>query len=216
MGHIKTSQIRIHLIKNVEKYIGICITHFLSHIFRKPNLNSIIKLPHNRHGEGGWIPWLLIGDGEHVPFHFQNILHCFSIHVIHLVYFFLNFLNHHHQLLFEDELLVEEYLLTWIHLSILTYPKFGKATIKEVSPFLHKISSTKVIFDSITAFKESQTFFGQLSLEIEEFSYPFSFFSKTHTRHIPHVFHHCNHLIKYNMGPNPKFTFHPSIHNQAC
>ena len=65
MGHIKISQIRIHLIKNVEKYIGTCITHFLSHIFRKPNLSSIIKLPHNRHGEGGWIPWLLIGDGEH-------------------------------------------------------------------------------------------------------------------------------------------------------
>ena len=69
IGHIKISQIRINLIENVEKYIGACITHFLSHIFKKPNLNPIIKLPHNRHDEGKRITWLLIGDGEHVPLH---------------------------------------------------------------------------------------------------------------------------------------------------
>ena len=37
MGHIEISQIRIHFIENVEKYIGTCITKFLSLILRKPN-----------------------------------------------------------------------------------------------------------------------------------------------------------------------------------
>ena len=67
IGHIKINQIRIHLIKNVEKYIGTCITHFLSHIFRKSNPSLIIKLPHDRHDEGERITWLLVGGGEHVP-----------------------------------------------------------------------------------------------------------------------------------------------------
>ena len=66
MGHIKLSQIRIHLIKNVQKYIGTCITNFLSHISRKPNPRPIIKLPDNKHDEGRRITRLLVGDGKHV------------------------------------------------------------------------------------------------------------------------------------------------------
>ena len=45
--NIKISQIKIHLIKNVEKYIGTCITKFLSHIVRKLNPSPIIKMPHD-------------------------------------------------------------------------------------------------------------------------------------------------------------------------
>ena len=157
MGLIKISQIRIHLIKNVEKYIGTCITNFISHIFRKPNPGSIIKLSHSRHDEGRKITWLLIGDGEHVPFHLQHSLHCFSIHVVHLVDFLLNFLDHHSRFLLESKLLIEEYLPTKIYFSILTYSKFEKATRRYVSPFFEKVSIkvTKVLLDSVPAFKES-------------------------------------------------------------
>ena len=66
------NQIKIHLIKNAEKYIGTCITHFLSHIFKKTNLSPIIKLPHDKHDEGGRITWLLAGDGKHVPLNLQH------------------------------------------------------------------------------------------------------------------------------------------------
>ena len=78
MGHIKISQIRIHLIKNVEKYIGTCITHFLSHIFVRPNLSPIIKFPYNSYDEGRRITWCLISDGEHVPLHLHYSIHCFA------------------------------------------------------------------------------------------------------------------------------------------
>ena len=142
----------------------------------------------------------------------------FSICVVHPVDFFLNFLDHHRRLLLEGELLVEEYLPTWIHISILTYSKFRKATKRKVSPFLHEVSikGTKVPLDSIAAFKESQTFLSQLSLEIGEFDHPFSFFSKTYTMHIPYVLHHCNHLTATIWDQVRSITFHPSIHNQPC
>ena len=51
MGHIKVSQIRIHLIENIEKYIGTCITKLFLHVFSKPNPSPIINRPHNRHDE---------------------------------------------------------------------------------------------------------------------------------------------------------------------
>ena len=58
MGHIKIIQIRIHLIKNVEKYIGTCITKFLF-----PNPSPIIEMPHDEfpHSSSlGCIAFLLI------------------------------------------------------------------------------------------------------------------------------------------------------------
>ena len=48
IGHIKVSQIRIHLIGNIEKYIGTCITKFFPHVLKKPNPIPIINGPHNR------------------------------------------------------------------------------------------------------------------------------------------------------------------------
>ena len=80
MGHIKVSQIRIHLIENIEKYIGTCITKLFPHVFRKLNLNSIINGPHNRHDEFGRITWLFVGDGEYIFIRFHHSLHYFSIH----------------------------------------------------------------------------------------------------------------------------------------
>ena len=65
--------------------------------------------------------------------------------------------DHYGRLLLKVELFIKEHFLTRIHLSILTYPRFGEATISEVSPFLHKvpIESAKVFLDSVAAFKES-------------------------------------------------------------
>ena len=51
MGHIKVSQIRIHLIENIEKYIGTCITKLFPHVVRKPNPSPIINGPYNKHNE---------------------------------------------------------------------------------------------------------------------------------------------------------------------
>ena len=51
IGHIKISQIKIHLIENIEKYIGSCITKLFPHVFKKPNLSLIINGPYNRHDE---------------------------------------------------------------------------------------------------------------------------------------------------------------------
>ena len=67
MRHIKISQIIFHLIKKVEKYIGTCITNFLSQILRKPNLSPIIKMSHSKYDEGRTTTWFLIGEGEHFP-----------------------------------------------------------------------------------------------------------------------------------------------------
>ena len=157
MGHIKESQIRIYLIENIEKYIGTCITKLFPHVFRKPNPSSIINGPHSNHDEFGRITWLFIGDGEHVPTCLHHGLHCFSIHVVHLINLLLYLFDHHNRFLLKSEFFVKEHFLTRIHLSILTYPRFGEATISEVSPFLHKvpIESAKVFLDSVAAFKES-------------------------------------------------------------
>ena len=51
MGHIKVSQIRIHLIENIEKYIGTCITKLFLYVFKKPNPSPIINGLHNGHDE---------------------------------------------------------------------------------------------------------------------------------------------------------------------
>ena len=51
MGHIKVSQIRIHLIENIEKYIGTCITKLFPYVLRKPNPSPIINRPHDRYDE---------------------------------------------------------------------------------------------------------------------------------------------------------------------
>ena len=157
IGHIKISQIRINLIENVEKYIGACITKFLSHVVRKLNSSPIIEVPHSRHDESRRITWLLISDGKHVPLHLQHSLHCFNIHVVHPVNFLLNFLDHHSRFPLESELLIEKHLPTRIHFSILTYQKLEKATKRKVSPLLYKVSikGTKILFDSVAAFKES-------------------------------------------------------------
>ena len=62
-----------------------------------------------------------------------------------------------HRFLLESELLIEEYLLAGIHFAVLIHPKLRKATKREISSFLHKVHiySTKVLFYSIEAFKES-------------------------------------------------------------
>ena len=45
MGHIKVSQIRIHLIENIEKYIGTCITKLFPHVFKKPTQVQLLMGP---------------------------------------------------------------------------------------------------------------------------------------------------------------------------
>ena len=147
MGHIKVSQIRIHLIENIEKCIGTCITKLFSHVFRKPNPSLIINGPHNRHNEFGRITWLFVGDGEHVPTRLHHGLHCFSIHVVYPIDLFLYLFNYHGRFLHKGELFIKEHFPTRVHLSILTYPRFGEATIREVFPFLHEvpIKSAKVL-----------------------------------------------------------------------
>ena len=148
----KVSQIRIHLIENIEKYIGTCITKLFPHVLRKPSPSSIINGPHKRHDEFGRITWFFIGDGKHVPTHLHHGFHCFSIHVVHPIYFFLHFFDHHGWLLLKSELLIEEHLLARIHPSIFPHPRF-----EEVSSFFHEIpiESAMVFLDSVTAFKES-------------------------------------------------------------
>ena len=60
MGHIKVSQIRIHLIENIEKYIRTCITKLFPYVFKKCNPSPIINGPHTRYDEFGRITWLLL------------------------------------------------------------------------------------------------------------------------------------------------------------
>ena len=117
--------------------------------------------------------------------------------MVHPIKLFLNLLNHNYRLLLESELLLKKDLPIGIHLSILAYPKLGKDTKRKVSSFPHKvpIESIKVFLDSVAAFKESQTFPSQLSLEIGEFSHPFSFFAKTHIGHLPCFHYQCNHFM---------------------
>ena len=152
MGHIKVSQIKIHLIENIEKYIETCITKSFPHVLRKPNLSPIINGPHNRHDEFGRITWIFISDDEHIPTQLYLGLHCFNIHVVHLIDLLLHFFNHHGKLLLESEFFIKENLPTRIHLSIFTYPRFG-----EVSSFFHEIpiKSAMVFLDSVASFKES-------------------------------------------------------------
>ena len=197
MGHIKISQIRINCIKNVEKNIKTCVTGHFSYDFRKTDPIPNAKVPIKRHDEYRRITWLFTSDGKHVPLNLQHCFHCFSIHVVHLVDFFLKLFNHNHRLLLESELLLKEDLPTWIHLSIFTHPRLRKTIERDVSSFPHKVSieSTKVFLDSIAAFKEYQSFPSRLSLEIEEFNYSLSFFSKTHTGHIPHFLHHFEYFM---------------------
>ena len=125
--------------------------------FQKPNPSPVIESPYNRHDECKRITWFLVGDHEHAPFHLQHSLDFFNIHVVHLIDFLLNILDHHHRLLLESKFLIEQYLPTRTHFSILTYLNFGKATKREVSPFFHKVSikGTKVLLDSVATFKES-------------------------------------------------------------
>jgi len=157
MEHIKVSQIRIHLIKNIEKYIGTYITKPFPHVFRKPNSSPIINGPYNRHDEFGRITWPFIGDGEHVFTCLHHGLHYFSIHVVHLIDLFLYLLDHHSRLLLKGELFIKEHFPSQIHLSILAYLRFEEATLKEVSPFLHEVpvKSAKVFLDFVVASKES-------------------------------------------------------------
>ena len=157
MGHMKISQVRIHLIGNIEKYIGTCITKLFPHAFIKPNPSLIINGSHSGPDEFGRVVWLFIGDGEHVPTHLHHGLHYFSIHVVHLIDLFFYLFDHHGRLLFKGELFIKEHFSTQIHLSILIYPRFEEATIREVFPFLHEvpIESAKDILDSVAAFKES-------------------------------------------------------------
>jgi len=54
MGHIKISQIRIHLIKkNIEKYIRTCVTGHFPYDFRKTDLGPNAEVPLSRHDEYG-------------------------------------------------------------------------------------------------------------------------------------------------------------------
>ena len=71
--------------------------------------------------------------------------------------FFLYLFDHYGRILLKGELFIKKNFPTRIHLPILTYPGFGKATIREVSPFLHEvpIESVKIFLDFITALKES-------------------------------------------------------------
>ena len=184
-----------------ESHLCRSLTGLALHIFfptfsENPNQVQLLSCPTTgmMKAEGSLVSLLVMANMSLSIF---NSLHYFSIHVIHPVDFFLNFLGHHRRLLLGGELLVEEYLPTRIHLSILTYPKIGEAIKREVSPFLHKVSikGTKVLLDFIAAFKESRTFIGQSSLEIREFNHSFPFFSKSYTSYIPHVFHHRNHFM---------------------
>ena len=66
-------------------------------------------------------------------------LYSLNIHVVYPIDFLLNFLDPHSRFLLESELLIEEYLPAEIHISVLAYPKFGKAIEMEVPSFLHKV-----------------------------------------------------------------------------
>ena len=107
MGHIKISQIRIHLIQNIKMYIRTCITKLFPHIFIKPNPCPIINGLHSWRDEFGRITWLLIGGGEHIPTHLHHGLHCFSIHVVHLINLFLYLFDHHSRLLLKGDLFIK-------------------------------------------------------------------------------------------------------------
>ena len=112
--------------------MGTCITKHFPHVFRKPNLSPIINRPYNRHDECRRITWLFFGDGERIPTHLDHGLHCFSIHVVHLIDLLLYFIDHHGRLFLKGEFFIEEHFPSRIHL---TYPRFKEATIREVSPF---------------------------------------------------------------------------------
>ena len=51
MGHIKISQIRIYLIKNVEKYIRTCVIGNFPYDFRKTDSSPNAKVPISRYDE---------------------------------------------------------------------------------------------------------------------------------------------------------------------
>ena len=154
MGHMKVSQIKIHLIEIIKKCIGTCITKNFSHVFRKPNPSPIINGPYNRRDEFWRINWLLIGDGKHIPTCLHHGLHCFNIYVVHPIDLFLSLFDHYGRLLLKGELFIKKHFSTRIHISILTYLRFREATIREVFLLLHEvpIKSAKVFLDSIVAF----------------------------------------------------------------
>ena len=76
-------------------------------------------------------------------------------YILGLSNLFLNHLNHHSGFLLESELLLKKDLPTRRRFAILVYLKLRKATEREASSLLHIVSieSTKVLLDSVTAFK---------------------------------------------------------------
>ena len=153
MGHIKVSQIRIHLTENIENYIGTCIfPMFLENptqvqLLMGPTLGMI-------NFEGSLGSSLVMANTSPLVF---IMVFTASASIVHPNDLFFYLFDHHSRLLLKGELFIKEHFSSRIHLSILAYPRFEEAIIREVSPFLLEvpIESAKVFLDSVIAFKES-------------------------------------------------------------